>query len=364
MVPQQETLPYRIMKLSFKFFILMSLGAIAAPQYSKAGPVVEEAIPQDIDWFVHVDMEKLHETRTGQAFHAEFRDLIPAGTGQDLPIDPLLVLDGLQGITVYGTMPDFNAEAFVPDAVVLLEGTGDLIQIFRGLVSGMQIEQPEAIVPVEGDSNGILSIMNGQIYGSFVDENRIVLSKALPGLQQFFDVYQGGGDRINLEERFAVYHRDDMKGIFFGAFVEGLSQFDELPVQARILKLTQAVSLQLGEEGDDLNLLVSLMTDQAQTATQVSEVLKGLIAVFTLTQNGNPDVLSLVETASVSLDDRTVTLTVSYPVDSAVEWAKVLALKAKLDMAARKAAEEQAAAEAEKAAAESEAATETDEPAG
>ncbi|MEX0332550.1 MAG: hypothetical protein AB3N64_14130 [Puniceicoccaceae bacterium] len=345
------------MKFTISFAILFSFGALTAPQTVHSGPVVEGAIPSEVDWFVHVDMEMLRASKTGSAFHDEFKAIIPIPNKDELPIDPILIADGVTGITVFGTMPDFSQENFEPDAVVILEGTGDLLQVAKGLVSGMQIEQPEAIVPVEGDSNGILSIQGGQIYGSFVDENRLALSKTLPSLQNFFSTYNGTSAHINLSERFAIYSGDAASGIFFGAFVEGLNEFEGLPAQARILQLTEAVSLQLGEQGDYLNLLTSLMTADEKTAAQVSEVLKGLIAVFALSNPGNPEITTLVQSAKVSLNERTVSLNISYPVEAAVVWAQTLAQMAKAEMEAEKAAEEAEAAaeEAEAAAAEAEA---------
>ena len=340
-----KTIAFTIMKFTISFAILFSLGALTIPQTVHAGPVMESAIPEGIDWFVHIDVEKLRSTRTGSAFHDEFKAIIPIPNKEELPIDPLLIADGVTGITVFGTMPDFSQENFQPDAVVLLEGTGDLIQVAKGLVSGMQIEQPEAIVPVEGDPNGILSIQGGQIFGSFVDENRLALSKALPGLQEYFRTRNGESTHINLNERFAIYSGDASSGIFFGAFVEGLNEFKSLPAQARILQLTEAVSLQLGEQGDYLNLLTSLMTADEQTAAQVSEVLKGLIAVFALSNPGNPEITTLVQSARVTLNERTVSLNISYPVEAAVVWARTLAEMAKAEMEAGQAGAEGEAAE-------------------
>jgi hypothetical protein len=123
--------------------------------------------------------------------------------------------------------------------------------------------------------------------------------------------------------------------------------------------LTESVSLQLGEQGEHINLLASLMTADEQTASQVSEVLKGMIAVMALTHNGNPEIGTLINTADVVLDDQTVSLNISYPVESAIKWAAVLAELARAEMeaeaAAKAAAEaEKTAAEAEKAAAEAE----------
>ena len=353
------------MKFSLPFYLALTLGAITAPQYSQSSPVVEETIPDAIDWFVHLDAELLRSTEAGSAFINEFRAIAPADL-QKMPIDPLLILDGLEGLTVFGSMPNFTGEGPQIDAVVILEGTSDLIQIFRGLVSGLQIEQPESVVAIENDPNGTLSLMGGEFYGAWIDDDRLAVSKALPSLNNFFEVYRGSGKHVNLQDRFAIYGDEQSNGIYFGAFVEGLSEFEDLPVQARILKLTQAVSVQLGESGDTVNLLASLMTDTEQTAYQVNEVLKGLVAIFALTNAGNADLTSLVQSANVSLNERTVTLGVSYPIESAVQWASVLADQAQAAMEAKEAAKVAAEALAEAEAAAAEAAQEAesvDEPA-
>ena len=337
------------MKSPIPFYLFLALGAAFVPQYSIATQVVETSIPGNIDWFVHLDGEEFRSTQTGTALLEEFSAIAQETAGEQMPINPVLVINGIRGLTLFGTMPDMANGGKDVDAVVVVDGTPELIQVFRGLISGFQLEKPEALVETTSGAHTILSMQDGSVHGSFLGEESIILSKSLTSLERYLSVKDGKAPHISLAERFPMATYNAESGLFFGAFVEGLKEFDDLPVQARILQLTQAVSVQLGESGEYLNLLASLATDSDTTAQQVQEVLKGILAIFILTQNGHPDVAALVESASVQREESTVTLAFSYPVESAVHWVGVLADLSRAKIAEKEAAEAEAAAEAAEA---------------
>ncbi len=316
------------MKITLSFLAIFSLGILTAPQFVKASPVSEESIPAGVEWFIHLDADLLRQTRSGQAFFHEFRNVMPIDeeTKKQMPIDPVLILDGIRGLTLFGDMPDMSTgnPEDVP-AVVLLEGTPDMMQVLRGLISGMQLENPEAIANSRIGETSIMTLKEEGLHGCFVGDNRFLLSKSLLAMSEFLTVNSTGQNHINLDQRFPTYRLGERSGVFFGAFVEGLGSLNDLPAQARILKLTQAVSIQLGEAGDSVNLMASLVTDSDQTGQQVQEVLQGILALFMMTQNGQPDVATLIQSARVDRQGTAVSLNLSYPVERVEQWAVVLA---------------------------------------
>jgi hypothetical protein len=109
------------------------------------------------------------------------------------------------------------------------------------------------------------------------------------------------------------------------AVADGINQIEGLPPQARILQLTQGLAVQLWEDGDWMRFAVALVTDGPQTSRQVQQVLQGLIAMAALTQNGDPEIAAIVNSARVSQTDQTVRFELSYPLDRAIQWIRQLA---------------------------------------
>lgn len=306
--------------LPLPVILLLSFGTMASPECVRASGVDETVVPSEIEWFVHIDADLLRSTESGAFLIRELQNLSPARDNPDMPVDPVLIVNGLRGLTAFGSLPDFSAGGEETDAVVVLEGTPELIQVFRGFIAGMRLEQPEMLTELQLGEQTILQLQDEDISGIFLDDNRVAIGKSLSSLSQFLAVHRGASAHVSLGSRFPTYRLGEESGIFMGAFVEGMGGFQNLPAQARILQLTQAVSLQLGEAAQQLQLLASLSTDSPQTAKQVREVLQGIIALTMITQNGQPDVATLVESARVSLEGSVVSLGFSYPVDAAEVW--------------------------------------------
>ncbi|MEX0323844.1 MAG: hypothetical protein AB3N63_16915 [Puniceicoccaceae bacterium] len=343
------------MKLSIPLCLFLAVGGVSTLQYSEAAPVVEDAIPQNIDWFVHMDADQFRSTKTGSALINELTAIAQEEAGQEMPINPVLVINGLSGLTLFGTMPDMeNPENL--DAVVVLDGAPELLQILKGMVSGMKIEKPDMLIETQVGAHNLMTLKDGGIHGTFIGDTGFALSKSLTSIEDYLAVRDGKKQHIALSERFPMASYDANSGLFFGAYIEGMKEVQALPVQARILKMTESVALQLGESGEYVNLMTSLTTDSETTSQQVAEVLKGIIAVFALTQ-ANEDLAALVQQARVESVGSSVALTLNYPVEAAEKWIKVAGEKARVEIAAKKAAEaaraaEEAAQAAEKAAAE------------
>lgn len=308
------------MKNPFQIAWLLALSAPVLPEVIYASGINEQQIPDTIEWLVHIDADQLRASRSGALLIDELVAISEAQMGPDIPINPVLVVNGIHSLTAFGTMPDFENNPEEVDGVLVLEGTDELIQVFRGLISGMELENPEAIERLQLGDNSVLQLKGEGISGIFLGSNRLAIGKSLEALAHFLAVDAGEEAHLSLQERFTTNKLGTDSGIYVGAFVEGLSGLQKLPAQARILQLTRQVSLQLGESGDLLQLFISLGTDSEKTATQVNDVLQGLIALMMITQNGNPDIATLIQSARALREGADVHLQLAYPVEAAAVW--------------------------------------------
>ncbi len=339
------------MKITFPLYILLVLGSISTANYCKANPIPEASIPETVDWFAHLDADQLRSTQVGGTLFEQLANIDPLKENKNLPINPILVLNGLKGITAFGTIPNPQAGGDEVDVVALISGTPELMQIFRGMLAGFQLEKPDAIAEIEIDDNKFLFMKEAGISGIFLGEDQIAISKSMVSMTKFLTVHSGKANHLQFGKQFPVLNDIDGMGVYMGIYVEGLGDLKKLPAQARILQLTKAVAVQLGESQNNLHLLASLIADVPETASQVRDVLNGLVAVMTLTQNGHPDVATLVNSARVTQQDNAVTLKVDYPAASAEKWIGVMVamIKAKMSEGAVDAQEDEPVAGVESA---------------
>lgn len=306
-----------------RFLFLALLGGLAPAGLQAAG-LDATLVPDNAEWLVHIDTELLSETTTGSLLIAELQRFSGAHMPPEVPLDPVLLINGVRAITAFGTLPDLAGDTADVDAALVLQGTPELMQVLRGLIAGLELENPDAIERMTLDGEAILKMAGQEICGSFLGDDRMVISKSLSSLGQFYKMKRGELPHVVLVERFSTYSMGRHSGIFMGAFVDGVEGLDQLPAQARILQLTEQVSLQLGELDGFLRLMVSLGTADERTARQVSDVLQGLIALTMITSNGEPHVQALIDSARTSLDGKRVHLELGYPAEAAQVWVKML----------------------------------------
>lgn len=324
------------MKMNFRTYTSIALAACCLHQLVLANPISESSIPENVDWFAHLDADQFRMSRVGGKLFSELSNIDPLKENQKLPVNPVLVLNGLRGITAFGTIP--NAEAMNGgdvDVVAIISGTPELMQIFKALISGIQLEQPEAVAEIKEGDHTIISMVQAGVSGVFLGEDQVAISKSMDSMSKFLAVRTGKATHLQFGKRFPAPDYIDGMGVYLGVYVEGLGDMKEMPAQARILQMTQAVAVQLGESQDNMHLLASLLTDLPETAMKVKDVLNGLIAVMVLTQNGDTDFASLVDSANVTQEANAVTLRLDYPAASAEKWVSVLVEKIKADMKAK-----------------------------
>lgn len=311
-----------------KKLITLMMPLLAAATLSTTLPasgVDEQFVPSDVEWLLHIDVDTLRQSQAGSALIRELQAVNPLRNNPEIPIDPTLIINGLRGLSAFGSIPDLASGEIPNDSVLVIEGTEELMQVMRGLIAGIQLEKPEMLATLELEGQAIYQLQGESISGLFLEDSRIVIGQTPGALVSFLEVASGNKDHLFLKSRFPSFKVGMQSGFFVGAVVEGVTGMQNLPAQARILQLTRAVSVQLGEWDEYLKLEAGLKTEDPTTARRVKEILQGIIALTAITQTGLPEVSSLIQSARVNLDDTTVALELAYPVASTLGWIKQLA---------------------------------------
>jgi hypothetical protein len=292
-----------------------------------ATPLQKELISADAKWLVHLDLDALRDSRVGKFLNqtivenklAEHRAELKQAYGFDLDITKL------NSITAYGTDYKLNPEA----NGVLIIGLDPNMQALLGLVLDKQVQS--GVVSQVDDKAKLYSIHN-QVMVSFQKEGQVFMGKSKESLQKAMDVLAGKAPNLASGRTFAGYP-DTPKSFFFLALAEGFSGKIPLPHQkegegkneggfapkAQLLQMADGGRLVLGESADNLFLNLSLKAKTVDASRQMQQILQGVLALVSLSQGQNQDLLQIVQATKISSEANVVNIGLDYPVAKAMD---------------------------------------------
>jgi hypothetical protein len=102
------------------------------------------------------------------------------------------------------------------------------------------------------------------------------------------------------------------------ARAEGLADA-RLPSKSPVVKQCEAMAMVVGEYGGESFMVTRLTAKSAEAAEQISKVLEGLGAMAALHSEDFPEVMDVIQSVDVDVDDRMVALALRAPADAVWE---------------------------------------------
>jgi hypothetical protein len=287
---------------------------ILAPLAVRAESLNPREIPADAKWAVHLDVKGLLSSRIGSLIlemanqEEEMKKVHAFGTVFEF--DPF---EDLYSVTAYGT--SYQKE----EGAVLLKGRFDR-------------EKITAMMSIEGERREILyldaditqwSDGHDQFFVCFYRDGLILLSNSQSLIQGAIEVLKGDADSL-ADGGGLRGLRSLPEGTFIAAGAKGFGSILGVEAHATVLQKADEFLAAAGEtEGIDF-LDVTLSTTSEETASQVHQVLQGIIALGGLMSEQEPELARLVKSVRLKLDGRKITLRETQPADELFEWLKGL----------------------------------------
>lgn len=283
-----------------------------------AGPIQKENVPADAKWLLHWDLEKYRTTEIGKYFDTQILakklEKPRADLKQYFNFD--LEWEKYTSLTAYGT--DFEPK----------EGTNGILIIKTDAATAASVEKTfikQADYaksyggPVEEITAGPFGTycINKNAFASIQKDGRIVLGKSQAQVKKGIDIIQGKTANLSVSPALSGFPSGD-SDFFLIALAEGFGDRIPLPPNAKILQTTEGLRAVLREKNDKLSLNLTLKAKSADTCKQMQQVVQGMIALVTLSQQENKDLSLLAQSAAVTTDDRFVSLGLDYPVKDAI----------------------------------------------
>ena len=271
-------------------------------------------VPANAKWVVYADLGALRQTALGEQLIAR----IPVGENlpENSPIRPDLakILETVGSVTAFG-------DALTPDAAkmngaLIIQGKPEMRTIAEALIAQFSVSHPEACVELTGLGIEAHQIQ-GEIVIGFPAEPIVLVSRSADKMLEALELYRGRGASLarGTHALSGLLPDDDVPYTILAASIvpsEAVGGGENSP-QARVLQMTQAASVCLGETGENVVARAILESKDDALADKLVRILNGLTAMLSLAETSNADLTAFISSVQIKRVDRTVSLRMSYP---------------------------------------------------
>ena len=293
---------------------LASLALLATLSPAARAELNPAHVPADAKWVVYADLGALRQTALGEQLIA--RIPVAENLPENSPIRPDIakILETVGSITAFGdTLTPNSAEM---NGALIIEGKAEMRTIAEALIAQFSVSHPEVCVELTG-----LGIEAHQIHGEIViglpAEPIVLVSRSADKMLEALELYRGRGASLAKGAHALtglLPDRDVPYTIHAASIVpsEAIGGGENTP-QARVLQMTQAAAVSLGEAEGNLVARATLESKDDALADKLVRILNGLTAMLSLAESSNADLTAFISSVQVKRVDRTVSLRMSYP---------------------------------------------------
>ncbi len=271
-----------------------------------AGPLQKAQVAENAKWVVHLDAENFFATQLGGFIKTDFLDKQLAKPARKLEEQFGIKFNwsSIKSLTAYGS--DFE-QSMRGDAVLVIKSGFDFGAAVNTVIEGLKANG--AAVPVEKIQSEpyLMYSVGGTAFGAPFGKDVLLVSKSRVQLEQAREVLAGTAASLNSSKFFPAINNAP-GGFLTVAVSDGFQKGTKLPPQASALQNAKSGQIAAGEKGDKVFVNLTLNIKDAESATQIQQVMQGLLALAVLTQQENKDLAMLVQGATVGGADKTVTL--------------------------------------------------------
>lgn len=282
-----------------------------------AGPLHKEQVGADVKWLVHLDVDSFLASKVGEYVMEEFVEKKLTKQTADLKKQFGINLDWHQihGLTAYGSEYKMRGE---PSGALIIHSDLAVADMIEAIMAVLDAQSPAGnpLKKIEKQPFPIYSLKD-ELFGAPMKGGLLVLSRSKEDLQAACKVVAGTSGNMGSAKTFGTLP-EAPKGFIVMGVAEGFTDAP-LPPQAKILKNAEGAQIVAGEQADKLFLQVSLSAKDSEAATQIQQVLQGLLALGALAQDNNKDLQELTQAIKISNNEKVVTARVELPVATVLD---------------------------------------------
>jgi hypothetical protein len=270
-----------------RFVAFSAAAVLAASSVALGGRLDRSVIPTDPSFVIHLDMEALAASSLGEMLLGG--ELIPdvkqarAQAMNEIGMDPV---EEIMGITLYGDGEDIEAATIVVHCSEAVDG------LVLGLAEAE--EKPEGYDSFEKDGQTVHEL-GGEAYACVLEaeEGRfIVMSDNLKRTLAGVRVIEGDTPNFTDAKSPALVLKPGKGALIYAEIAMPADLPDFEPV-SEIIKQTKSIQMQIAEREDQVQAALAIDAGSEELATDISEVLTGVIAMGRMVAAEQPEMAFL-----------------------------------------------------------------------
>lgn len=320
-----------------KKLLSLAAAALGSLLFSSSGQAAfnPALVSGDATWAVYADLNALRTGPLGQ----HLIDVISQAKFQtaagEIGIDPQKALATVSSVTAWGT--SFSADPKKIDGALIAQGTPELRKIAEGLLLQINVAHPDKVIIPDHRQNDhtfseyVLndehknpdgSVTINQVFIAFPVEPLVIVSKSQEQLLKAYNVFRGNVPSLAANaasplKKFLASSADAT--VFAVSQVPPDSTFGDAGPQGRILKMTRASAVAIGERESNTFAHAELLAASGDDADRLVKILQGMSAMLSLATTNNNQLTTFLNSISTTRNGDTVTLDASYPSAGLVE---------------------------------------------
>lgn len=281
--------------------LVMTLTAV----YSFAAPLNHKQVPASAAWIAHVDLETFRSSQFGRLTMEEiklkFGDKVAA-------LSTLLgtnVLTDIQSLTLYGS------DAKETNAASLIRGRFDK----EKMLAFLKLNPAYAEITYDDKTmyKWVDDSRKKDQYGAFAAEDLVVIAQSQSTLQRALDVLAGKQPVLADQPQLPLFSMSQApQGAFVIVAAKGLSELAGSE-QAAILKNSNLLVFITSERAGVLKAHLQLESESEESATQIEQVVRGMLAFASLQTNNPPMLQKIIQTGIIARNGRKLEFDFSAP---------------------------------------------------
>ena len=305
--------------------IFIISGVVLSVLTATAAPLKRADVTADPALLLHVDFDGLRATSIGKAILEQLNqpevDTKLAAIKGIFSFDPRTELHGATLYTKMENPQDGVLIVYADFDSNRVLNLGMLAPGFHAITNGSHVmyswldekEKDKRDRNSNSDHNP-----NPHIYAA-IQGNRVILGKAEDPVASALAVLDGTEPSLTSGKGVPEL-KEAGEGTFIQAMVRKFD-FGNKDPNAAIFKMSKQGRLEVGETGGHIVATLGLEAKDSDTATQISAIGQGLLALLKL-QQSNPDALKLANAVAVHQDGNTVTASISIASQEAADMIK------------------------------------------
>lgn len=279
-----------------------------------------ERISADAKWLLHTDLAAFRASQLGGYVQSNFLTEPLKQMSSNLKFDTEALLQKFSSITAYGS--GFNKQdpqASLSTGVLVLQTDAQGQQIVEGTLAAQLLADTNSPLKKLQTQPYPLYAVGTDLYGAIQPNGVILLGKSRERIDHASQVLAGKLPSLKDGKQFADFPVSSDSYLFVGIAAD-FNELADIPPQAKVLQMADGIRISLGEKAELLVAELALKSKSQEVVVQIQQVLQGIVALVSLGQPENQDLVELVRNTKVTTVDQFVAVAMKFPVAKALTY--------------------------------------------